>query len=422
MNLRVGMIVFCFVLGVRAAAASPCAQLKQPDAWVVAKVDALVAAARAAYGRDEAEAAFGRTVVGINDTIRQCKLAQDEKFVDRYREFLGYVEAASLDQSPDHELGFVVPDEQYFAETRGYVQIPAFLLDPVFLRNVSRSETLDRAKSFLRQLNSKRAPADQLIFFSYTSRHLGTPDNDDSYRRLLIVVPGDAARGVPDKWVQFGVTDPGVRVRTRNVSVVSALVAGDGTFNAYFKDFYRTYRRDGSMTIKGRWELGEGDDNCVKCHKSGVLPIFPEAGTVSANEREALAAVNERFITYGSPRFDKYLDATKFGPGIGSPSWWGREQHSANDSHTTVASSETNVASSATSCAICHQPQKLGALNYPMDRIIISSYVEGGQMPYGFDLKAGERAALYAQLIRDYFATDNARPGVLKSWLLGKVR
>jgi hypothetical protein len=413
------MIVFCLLLAGRAASASPCAALKrQPDAWVAAKVDALVAAAHAAYERDAAEAAYGRTIVGIADTLRQCGLARDETFASRHREFVGYVEEASLDQLPDHELGFVVPDEQYFAETRRYVQIPEFLLDPAFLRNVSRTETLERAKSFLRLLNAKRAPSDQLIFFSYTSRHLGTPDNDDSYRRLLIVVPGDSARGLPDKWVQFGVTDPGVRVRTRNVSVVSALVAGDGTFNAYFKDFYRTYQRDGSITIKGRWEVGDGDDNCVKCHKSGVLPVFPEAGTVSANEREALSAVNERFLTYGSPRFDKYLDATKFGPGVGSSSWWGHDQLSARDS----GASDAAVVKTATSCAACHQPQRLGALSWPMDRVLISSFVKGGQMPYGFDLKANERGALYAQLIRDYFTTDNVRPGILKSWLLGKLR
>jgi hypothetical protein len=413
------MIVFCLVLVGRVAVASPCAALKrQPDAWVASKVNALVAAAHAAYERDTAEAAYGRTIVGLADTMRQCKLARDETFVSRHREFVEYVETASLDQLPDHELGFVVPDEQYFAETRRYVQIPEFLLDPAFLRNVSRTETLERAKTFLRLLNAKRAPSDQLIFFSYTSRHLGTADNDDSYRRLLIVVPGDSAKSVPDKWVQFGVTDPGVRVRTRNVSVVSALVAGDGTFNAYFKDFYRTYRRDGSITVKGRWEVGDGDDNCVKCHKSGVLPVFPEAGTVRANEREALSAVNERFLTYGSPRFDKYLDATKFGPGIGSLSWWGHDQLSARVS----GASDATAVKTATSCAACHQQQRFGALSWPMDRVLISSFVKGGQMPYGFDLKANERGTLYAQLIRDYFATDSARPGIFKSWLLGKLR
>jgi hypothetical protein len=108
---------------------------------------------------------------------------------------------------------------------------------------VSRYETLGKAKTFLASLNATRGQSDQLIFFSYRSRHLGTPDNNKSYRRLLIVVPGAADQGIPEKWVQFGVTDPGKKVPIRNVSIVSALLNSDGTFNAYFKDYFRTYRQ-----------------------------------------------------------------------------------------------------------------------------------------------------------------------------------
>ncbi|HKP73117.1 MAG TPA: hypothetical protein VJT82_09290, partial [Pyrinomonadaceae bacterium] len=316
------------ILGNHAYAAPlPCARVKsQPDAWVATKVDALVSAAHAAYERDAADEAYERVLDGIAGTLRQCKLSENVGFVSRYREFVEYVETASLAHLPDHELGFVVPDRQYFAETREFVQIPEFLLTPTFLRSVSRAETLDQAKAFLRLLNSKREPAEQLIFFSYKSRHLGTPDNDDSYRRLLIVVPGDASKGVPEKWVQFGVTDPGARVRVRNVSVVSALPAADGTSDVYFKDFYRTFKRDGSISVNGRWELGEGDDNCVQCHKSGILPIFPVAGSVGAGERQALQAVNRRFLAYGAARFGNYLDPTKFGPGLGAASTADRTQ------------------------------------------------------------------------------------------------
>src|SRR5262249_184975 len=165
-----------------------------------------------------------------------------------------------------------------------------------------------------------------LIFFSYKSRHLGIPDNDNSYWRLLIVVPGNAATGVPEKWVQFGLPDPKSRGRIRNLSVVSAVSNNDGTFNAYFKDYFRTYRPNGSITIKGRWQLAEGDANCTRCHNSGILPIFPEAGTVIQSEQAAVSSVNERFMTYGSPRFDRYLDESKFGPGFSSASVDERER------------------------------------------------------------------------------------------------
>ena len=416
MSFRLSKILLCLILVGESLHTSPSSRIKfDPDAWVRARVDALVVAARAAYQDDDKLAGYQRVLNSIARTLRQRRLSQDESFVSRYREFVEYIQAASLDQLPGHELGFTVPDRQYFVETRQYVQVPEFLLSQSFLRSVSRYETLERAKSFLRELNSTREPSEQLLFFSYRSRHLGTPDNDDSKVRLLIVVPGNAENGVPEKWVQFGVTDPKARTRIRNVSVVSAIAGPDGTFNSYFKDYFRTYRRDGSISLKGRWELGEGDDNCARCHKSGILPIFPEAGSVSVSEQEAVLAVNRRFLTYGSPRFDKYLDETKFGPGLGSAS---REERN----HRFGEGFEETVAGRAMACATCHQHEQLGALSWPMENVVIRSYIKGGQMPFGNKLENSERDELYERLIEEYFATDNTKPGILKSWLLGKRR
>jgi hypothetical protein len=416
MSFRLSKTLICLILVGSYPHASPASRFKfDPDAWVRARVDALVLAARAAYQDDDKLPAYERVLNSIARTLRQPKLSQDESFVRRYREFVEYVQAASLYQLPGHNLGFIVPDRQYFAETRQYVQVPEFLMSQSFLRSVSRYETLERAKSFLRELNSAREPSEQLVFFSYRSRHLGTPDNDDSYVRLLIVVPGNAATGVPEKWVQFGVTDPKARTRVRNLSVVSAMVGSDGTFNAYFKDYFRTYRPDGAISIRGRWELGQGDDNCACCHKSGILPIFPEEGSVSASEQQAVVAVNRRFLTYGSPRFDKYLDESKFGPGLGSAS---REERN----HRFGEGFDETVAGHAMACATCHQHEQLGALSWPMDDVVISSYIKGGQMPFGKKLETSERDEVYEKLIEEYFATDDTKPGILKSWLLGKRR
>jgi hypothetical protein len=134
---------------------------------------------------------------------------------------------------------------------------------------------------------------------------------------------------------------------------------------------------------------------------------------VRAEERAALQAANERFLAYGAPRFDKYLDARKLGPGLGTDLL--AESHARGGAR----AGDTTVARAMT-CAACHQSARLGALNWPMDRTIISSYVRGGQMPLGYDLPAGARNALYARLVEEYFATDDARPGVLKAWLLGR--
>jgi hypothetical protein len=406
------MVVSCVFLVGQSAHASRCAQFKaRPDAWVKTRIDALVQAARAAYESDKAFPAYERVLDGIVSTVRECRSSVDHNFLTRYRTFVEYIETASLDRQPDHELGFLVSDEQYFAETRQFVEIPDFLLNKDFLRYVSRYETLARAKSFLQQLNLTRSPGEQLIFFSYKSRHLGTPDNLASYWRLLIVVPGDAANRIPDKWVQFGVPDPGKKAAVRNLSVVSAITRADGTFDAYFKDSYRSYRRDGSITVKGRWELDEGDDNCAQCHKSGIIPIFPVAGSVSAEEQQALLTVNERFKTYGSPRFGNYLDLKKLGPGLSSV---------APDDRTLRFGSgfDGTAAAKAMVCSSCHNAERLGPLNWPMDKTLIRSYVTGGEMPFGHKLKPSQRRDLYAKLIEEYFATDRDRPGILKSWLL----
>jgi hypothetical protein len=411
----VSSLLLCVGVVASSRPVSPFAKFKfDSETWVRLKVDALVQAARAAYESDDALPAYDRVLKSIARTIRRRKLADDDAFVARYPHFVEYIREASFDQLPGHELGFSVSDKQYFDETRQYVQIPAFLLNRGFLRSVARFETLDRAKSYLRQLNSAREPSDQLLFFSYKSRHLGTPDNDDSFIRLLIVVPGNAETKVPEKWVQFGVTDPRARTRIRNVSVVSAIAGSDGTFNTYFKDYFRTYRRDGLISLRGRWELGYGDDNCVRCHKSGVLPIFPEADSVSANEMQTMTEVNQRLLTYGSPRFDKYLDPGKFGPGLGSA------EREARDKRFGEGFSETDLGR-AMSCATCHQGGQLGALNWPVDPVVIKSYLKQGQMPFGRKLDASRRDELHQRLIEEYFATGEANPGTLKMWLLGKV-
>jgi len=423
MSLRKLKLALLFAFTLLAATcihAAPCPRTaEQQDAWLEIKVNVLIRNARSLYENDRAEGAYNRALDGIARSLKRCNMSNGSNFATRYPEFVGYVDALATGRLDDHELGFNVTDETYFAETQQYVTIPDFLLTPRFLKTLTRAETLAQAKAQLREMNRTRAPDNQLIFFSYESRHLGTPDNNDSFRRLLIVVPGNPARNIPEKWVQFGLTDPGVRVATRNVSVVAVVPGPKNTRNTYFKDYFRTYRRNGSITIKGRWELGEGDDNCVMCHKSGVLPIFPVAKSVATDELPFVEAVNERFLTYGPPRFGRYLDMSKFGPGLGSV----RSDlmvAAAKQAHRTFPSKE--IATTSTACVSCHHPDGLGSLNWPMDKKLISSFVNGGRMPYGVELSQRERFKLYSQLMRDYFSTDDARPGILKSWLLGKSR
>lgn len=411
-------LIFVFFLFSASAFAksAPCPNAPaSQDAWVSASIAALIPAARGLFDSDDNEEAYNRVLDRIGRELRRCELTQDPQFSERHREFVDYIETLSWGRRPEHELGFNVPDRRYFAETKAFVQIPEFLLTPRFLHAVSRWETLGEAKSMLSRWNAARSHADQLIYFSYTSRHLGAADNDDSFRRLLIVVPGNTAEGTPERWVQFGVTDPGARPRVRNVSVVSSMPGPDGTYTTYFKDYFRTFRRDGSITVRGRWELGEGDDNCVQCHKSGVLPVFPVAGSVDPSEQSAVEAVNERFRSYGVPHFGPYLDTRRLGPGLGAGNQASRILRFGQ------SFAASNVAN-AMSCAKCHRPDGLGYLNWPMDATLIESFIKGGPMPLGHNLTTVEREHVYENLIEEYFAVNRTNPGILQAWLEGRMR
>ena len=403
-----------------AASAIPCKRITtNADAWVYRKVNAIVRSAHAAYEDERKDAALNKLVRGISQTIERCNLQQDARFASRHRKFLDYIDVSVVAQRPDHKLGFAVSDRQYFAETTRYVEIPEFLLTQRFLRLVSRYEFLPQAKAYLHELNQSRSPRDQLLFLSFRSQHLGTPDNPHSFERLLIVVPGNATEGVPEKWVQFGITDEGAPKLVRNLSIVSALRNPDGSSKIYFKDFYRTYAPNGSIKVKGRWELGHGEDNCVSCHKSGVLPIFPDKHSVSESEEPTLEAVNRRFLTYGPPRFQHYLDPRKLGPGLGSASKESRMKRFGTGPGERFDESRVGT---AMSCGACHKPEWLGSLNWPMDSVLLSSFVEGGRMPLGHQLKRSERTALYKNLIEEYFAVEDTNPGILKSWLVGLTK
>jgi hypothetical protein len=57
-----------------------------------------------------------------------------------------------------------------------------------------------------------------------------------------------------------------------------------------------------------------------------------------------------------------------------------------------------------------------------MDSTLIKSFVTGGKMPRNANLSPVGRTQLYKQLVNEYFAVDETRPGILQAWLLGKMR
>src|SRR5262245_55571586 len=98
MRFRLGTVLFLLILAGVSPRSSSTARLKPgSDEWVRAKVDALVAKARAAYDDDDREMpAYRRAVQAIASAIKRGRLSDNESFLDRYPEFVGYIEQASL--------------------------------------------------------------------------------------------------------------------------------------------------------------------------------------------------------------------------------------------------------------------------------------------------------------------------------------
>jgi hypothetical protein len=157
MRLRLCLMFLCLALAGESLHASTSVRSKfNSDQWVRASVDSFVRAARAAYGNDDAIPAYKKVVRSIRRTIEQRRLSEDTNFRSRYQAFLDYIEVVSLETLPDHELGFAVPDKEYFDETRQYVEVPDFLKSQPFLRLVriscgssTRLESLPSSCSFL---------------------------------------------------------------------------------------------------------------------------------------------------------------------------------------------------------------------------------------------------------------------------------
>ena len=113
------------------AQATPCPRTpQQSTTWINRAVEDLVRSAYAAFRSESAQTRHQRVVDGLADTIQRCRLAADAGLSPRYAEFFAYVKLLSVGGKNDHELGFEIPDKDYFAETSQYTTIPDFLLTP----------------------------------------------------------------------------------------------------------------------------------------------------------------------------------------------------------------------------------------------------------------------------------------------------
>lgn len=382
------------------------AQEAQWEEWLLRSASRVSASAQKFYNGSRGE--FYSELRNIELALKPFPKNISPDLKKRIMRLRNYAEEVLLETKPGHGLGFRVPDAQYFEETSQFTSIPDFLLTSEFLKLVSSAETLEQAKAILAKQNEKRPLDQQLTYFSYRSRHLGTPDSPQSFGRLLIVVPGN-----PVKWVQFGVPDPGRGFTVRNVSVVSVYTKPNGEKVTYLKDHFRTFENKKVKYIRSRFEETNTSDNCVSCHKSGILPIFPVKDSVPVEELERVKQVNKMFKSYGPPNFgSEYVDISRFGPGLGDAS----RETLRNRLEENFSSEQIR---SAMNCGACHSHNSLGAMSFPFDRTILQSYILSGEMPPKTKLNESDLRLLHDYLLKEYFNTSSNRPGVFVRWLAG---
>lgn len=222
----------------------------------------------------------------------------------------------------------------------------------------------------------------------------------------------------------FGVPEGG-RPKTQNVSVVAIKFQSDKTTDIYFKDHFRMYDKE-EIYLKSRFEVNGTGDSCVRCHKSGVLPIFPKPGSLSPLDQPKVDFVNSRLRVYGPPRFGGYFDQDAQGPGLAPVSAEARAARTESflDECTQgipfvdALKSKEKIKNSM-SCSMCHNSRGLGSLDYPLNTKLIDSYVLGGLMPPGNSLNESERKGLLQCVKSEYLGLDKTKPALLLNWLFG---
>lgn len=331
--------------------------------------------------------------------------------------------------SKKHQFGFNVEDLKYIKDTQKLTSIPRILKNQKFLNALSPPLNLDQAKHYLEITNKKLSQKDRLIYFSYISRHLGTPDNEDAFGRLLIIVPGEI-----EKWVQFGIHRNNLEVK--NVSVISV---NKETHDTYYSDNYRIRNEKNLITFKHRYfynlekKYDTQIDRCVTCHTTGVIPIIPEKNSVSKKEIPQLIKANNRFLSYMPPKFGGYISELRSGPVLGKIKETNQRMTLLRRCAPKVSLDIKKKIASSMNCATCHNNKALGSFYFPFKKIMLHEAIINGNMPPAksylsrdtvqdtSSLSKFERKTIYECLIEEYFGNVRNKSTIdseLYKWLI----
>lgn len=369
----------------------------------------------------------------------QEKLAKDPAM----RNFVSFVRALALTATPGHSLGMSVSDRRYWRNSASHLEFPSLLVSQEFLAKLAHPSHYKEAVVDLEEQN-KALPKDrQWIVVPFVAGFVSSVDKT-TYGRLLIYVPNEPGpdRSVYDKWIMFAIATPDMAKppEIKSVSMVSVHRRPGQPARTYFMDFFRsrTPKTDEIKIVPTALLPANPSKNCYDCHKSGVLPIHPEAqlefledGKMAAKSPvlSVFRQLNSHIRSYGTQdRGDQ--DLLAYGPTLAPKG----SEHSLELIRQATEGLDLKEESlvrikAAMNCGSCHED--FAPINYPQavqtkgdltafkrKEGMLRTYVENGWMPLNNDLTPAERKGLWRSLIKGYFDAEN-QSGTLIDWLKG---
>ena len=346
------------------------------------------------------------------------------------------------DGRKDHRLGLDVSDRRYYEESRDHLAFPELLRSEAFLQAMADPRRNREAWEMIERHNSSLPERQKWLMLPYRARFVFSVDRT-TYGRMLVLIPNEVrGSSVVDTWLNYAIALPDQDPPPQAMSV-SMIVIERGTdpgseARAYFMDFLRV--RDpltGRIRLEPTVNLAPSpSQNCYDCHKSSIIPIFPEAeyrflptGRLETVAESRAADFNRRIRGYGKAPMG-HQDRGAYGPCIGEPGLTRTDdfiRSAAGDPD--LADASIAKIRSAMGCASCHDA--FAPLNFvepvetdretrsmKLKKGLAQTFVEEGRMPPGNDLNSRERRALWKALSKEYLDLPTGR-GTFVDWLRG---
>ncbi|MCX6106832.1 MAG: hypothetical protein NTY08_13480 [Proteobacteria bacterium] len=319
----------------------------------------------------------------------------------------------------NHSLALGISDSDYLSllDSKGLGSLPSAFRHEDFLRRLDAAP--DGEFAAIAHDMERIGPKGTMAFY-YRSKHLPSVDDAAVNGRIMLYIPGSKV----DIFSQFSVGRGKLNQLPNSISVISVvkLDSAGHKFDrpkVFFNDLWRIRGR--KVVVLNRLTATKRMENCYGCHKSPLIPIYPEARTFDlSNDSGRLTSVNEIMSRFANAEHFS-IDTEAYGPPMGVErleslpcKGWGSGD---------LASEET------VRCGDCHNGEVRGKLNFPsglsiqlpFETSLVHAFVVGyGLMPPIFqDQPLQQREDIFKCLIEDYYGDfSDPKTGRFNQWLL----